>query len=69
LLRLPLLRHDERMLVMAEDYRPGRLSDAEMRAWVAAVRQQAASGALLAQSSSEEDMVRHLEEERRLLNR
>ena len=57
------------MLVTAEGYRPRPLSDAEMRAWVATACQDAASGALLAQSSSEEDMVRHLEEERRRLNR
>jgi hypothetical protein len=69
LLRLPLLWDDERVLVTAGGYRPPPLSDAEMRARVDTTRQDAASGVLLAQSSSEEDMVRHLEEERRRLNR
>ncbi len=54
---------------MSESSFPRELSDAEMRAWVATVRRGVADGALLAQSSSQAEIVSHLEEERRRLNR
>jgi hypothetical protein len=69
LFRLPFLRHDQRMLMMPETSYPRELSDAEMREWVAIVRRGVTTGALLAQSSSQDEIVRHLEEERRRLNR
>jgi hypothetical protein len=40
-----------------------------MRERVATVRRDVTTGALLAQSSSQDDIVRHLQEERRRLNR
>jgi ribosomal protein L7Ae-like RNA K-turn-binding protein len=54
---------------MAETSHPRELSDAEMREWVATVRRGVATGVLLAQSNSQDEIVRHLEEERRRLNR
>jgi hypothetical protein len=57
------------MLLMTEASYPKELSDAEMRDWVATVRQGVANGVLLAQSSTQDEIVRHLEEERRRLNR
>ena len=69
MLRLPLLRHDERMLLTPDGSHPRELTDAEMRQWVATVRRGVVTGALLAESSSHEEIVQHLEEERRRLNR
>jgi hypothetical protein len=69
LLCLPFVWHHERMLVMSETSYPRELSDAEMREWVATVRRGVANGALLAQSNTQAEIVSHLEEERRRLNR
>jgi hypothetical protein len=69
LFRLPVLRHDQRMLVKPDRSHPRELSDAEMRQRVATVRQGVVTGALLAESSGRDELVQHLEEERRRLNR
>jgi len=57
------------MLLTPNDSRPRELSDAEMRQWVATVRRGVVTGALLAESSSHDEIIQHLEEERRRLKR
>jgi hypothetical protein len=56
-------------MFLTSDAPPRELSDAEMRQRVATVRQGVVTGALLAESSSHDEIVQHLEEERRRLNR
>jgi hypothetical protein len=53
----------------ADARHPRELSDAEMRQWVATLRQGVVTGALLAEASSRDEIVQHLKEERRRLKR
>jgi hypothetical protein len=57
------------MFLTSDAAPPRELTDAEMRQRVATVRRGVVTGALLAESSSHDEIVQHLEEERRRLNR
>jgi hypothetical protein len=54
---------------MTEGVQARELTDAEMRAQVAALAQAAADGDLHAQSNNKDEILQHLTDERRRLNR
>jgi hypothetical protein len=54
---------------MTESIQARELTDAEMRAQVAALRKAAAEGDLQAESNSKDEILQHLEDERRRLKR